>query len=58
MYMIVNYDHWWRYPKVWNNFKDCFMMYELLGDYTNVIECHNDGITEIVWNGEMENTCV
>ena len=53
MYKIVNYERWWSYKKVFNTFKDAFMMYELLGfenEPDNIIVAYGENGEEVVYN--------
>ena len=55
MYIIANYEKWWRYPRTFTTFKLAFMIYEILYDYDNVIEYHDEDGIKIVWSKEMFN---
>jgi hypothetical protein len=55
MYVICNYDWWWRYPRTFNDFHTAYMKYELLNDETNIIEHHTKDGCEVVWNKDMIN---
>jgi hypothetical protein len=52
IYKIVNYDRWWSYPQIFNNFKDAFMIYELFGyeDEGHLIEYYEGDFKEVVYD--------
>ncbi len=55
MYILVNYDSNWKYPKFFNTFNDAFMMYELLNDPFIIIEYFDENNEkQIVWKNEYE----
>lgn len=56
MYIIVNYDRFWKHDRAYSCFLDAFMRYELFGDDTNVIEYYGDNYErQVVWSKEMFN---
>jgi len=52
IYKIVNYDKWRSYPRIFNNFKDAFMIYELLGfeDEGHFIEYYEGDFKEVAYD--------
>lgn len=55
MYIIVNYDRWWKYPQTLDNFNSAFMLHQLIGDENNIIEYYNKNYErEVVWSKKME----
>jgi len=56
VYLISNYDKWWKYEKVFSNFKSAFMVYQCLNDKYNTIEYidFETGIKQVVWDKTYE----
>lgn len=57
MYLIVNYEKFWKHPNIFYKFNNAFMVYELLEeDPNNIIEYYDENYNrEIVWKKEFEN---
>lgn len=55
MYLIVSYDRFYKYPKMFTTFMHAFMIYEILNDENNIIEYYDKfNNRQIVWKSDYE----
>ena len=56
MYLIVDYESFYRYPDIVYNFNDAFLIYESLNSPKSIIEYYDENYNrQIVWCSEFED---